>query len=101
MCTALTHEDSLDARPANGAGFPSAVIDSKMMLILTAAVDPIKGSTVAANALLQDPANRSMQDFCLFLCNRIRGSQRVQLCKVQRFIRINIADPGEKRLIEQ
>lgn len=101
MCAALTNNDALDPCPTDRTGFSEAVIHPKVILILTSAIDPIEGCSVAANAILQDPADRRMQRLRLSYRDRIRCSQRMQFCEMQRLIRINIAKPGKKRLVEQ
>ena len=101
MSTALAHNDPLDACPTDGAGFSGAVIHSKMILILTAAIDPIEGRAVATDAFLQDFTDRFMQRLRLFHRDRIGGSQRMQFCQMQGLIGINIAKAGKKGLVQQ
>lgn len=101
MRAALANDDPLDTCPAYRAGFSSAVIHSKVILILTTAIHPVERGAVAANAFLQDFANRFMQRLSLLYRDRIRCNQRMQFCEMQRFIRINIAKSGKKRLVKQ
>src|SRR5215207_2192343 len=101
MSTALANEDSDDVCPADRTGFPCPVIYPEIVLKLTAAVDPIDRRAIAANALLQNPADRFVQRLSLFYRDGIGGSQRVQLRKMQRFICVNVAKPGEEGLVEQ
>ena len=101
MSAALTNDDPFDTCAADRAGFSCTVIHSKMILILTAAIDPIEGCAVAADAFLQDFADRFMQCLRLFHRDRIGGSQRMQFCDMQGFIGIDIAKPGKKGLVEQ
>jgi hypothetical protein len=96
MCAALTNDDPFDVCSTDRAGFSSPIVNSKMILIFSAAIDPIKGGAVAANAFLQDAADRSMQPLGLAHRDRIRRGQGMQLCEMQRFIGVNIAKPGKK-----
>lgn len=101
MSTALANDDPLDACPADGAGFSSAVIHSKMILILTAAIDPIERCAVATDAFLQNHTDRFMQRLRLFHRDRIRGGERMQFCHMQGLIGINISKAGKKGLVQQ
>ena len=65
MCAALTNDDSLNLRAADGAGFALTVVHPKIILILTAAIDPVDGGAVAADAFLQHLADRFAQRLSL------------------------------------
>ena len=58
MCAALTNDDPFDARPADRTGLSGAVIHSKVILIFTAAIDPVEGGAVPAYAFFQDATDR-------------------------------------------
>src|SRR5687768_8874845 len=100
MSTALADNDPLDTCPADGTGFSGAIIHSKMILILAAAIHPVERGAVAANAFLQDFTDRVVQRLRLIHRYRIRRSQRMQFCKMQGLIRIYISEPGKKRLVQ-
>lgn len=51
---ALADDQSLDDRPAHGAGFSLAAIDAEVILEFATAIDPVNARAVAADALLQD-----------------------------------------------
>jgi len=101
MCAALTNDNAFDACSADRTWFSGAVIHSKVILILTAAIDPVEGRSVAANAFLQDFADRLMQYLRLLQRDRIGSSQGMQLREMQRFICIYIAEPGKESLVQQ
>jgi hypothetical protein len=52
MSAALTNNHTFDVCATHRTGFAYPVIDPEMVLILAAAIDPIKGRAVAANAFL-------------------------------------------------
>lgn len=99
MGAALTHDDPFDRCPADGARFPGPVIHLKV--ILTTAVDPVEGCTVAANTFLEDTSDSFVQCLRLFRSDRIRRCQGVKFGAMQRFVRVDVPKPGKKRLVEQ
>ena len=101
MCAALTDNDTLDLCATDGTGFSFTIIHPKMILIFTAAIDPIYGCAVSADAFLQNFADRFMQRSGLFHRDGIGGGQRMQFRDVQCFIGIDVAQPGKKCLVEQ
>lgn len=70
MRTALTNSDSFDLRAAIQTRLSFAVVGSKIILELSAAIYPIYGCAVAADALFQHSADRVMQRFSLFRRDR-------------------------------
>ena len=52
------------------------------------------------NAAQQNPADAFQQAARLVWRDGIGGLERVQLAEVQGFVRVNIAQPGEKTLIQ-
>lgn len=78
-----------------------AVVYSKIILKFSAAIDPINGRAVATDAFLQDVLDRVAQRFRLFYRDRTRIALRVQFGDVQRLVGVNIAQSGDKRLVEQ
>ena len=61
MCSALTNCDAYDFYAAVFTGLAFAVVGSKMVLEFSAAIDPVDGRAVAADALGQHHADRFMQ----------------------------------------
>src|SRR5262245_45793920 len=78
VCAALTNDHSLNRRAADGAGLALTVVHPKIILILTAAIDPINGCAVAADAFLQDLADRFVQRLSLSRRHRIGRGDRMQ-----------------------
>ena len=69
MCATLADSDPLDRRPAMGARLSLPAINTQLILILPAAIDPINGCAIPADALLQDASHAAPQDFGLLLFN--------------------------------
>ncbi len=101
MCSALADHHALDFSPAYGAGLTLAAIDPEMVLEITAAVDPIYTGPVTTDAFLQHLPDSRPKIPGLFNCDRIRHRQRVKPGHVQRFVRINITQPGKEGLVKQ
>ena len=101
MCTALSDGKFLYDRTANGTGFAVTAIHSKMILKLTAAIDPVDAGAVAADTFPKNGADRFVQRGGLFPRNGIRHCQRVQSGDMQTFVCINISEPGDEGLVEQ
>jgi hypothetical protein len=101
VCAALSNRNAFDLRAADGAWFSFPVIDSKMVLEFTAAIDPIDGRSIAADAFAQDLADRIMQSLSLFRRYRIGRGQWMQFRDMQGFIRVNVAQTCNECLIEQ
>lgn len=101
MGAPLTDDEPDDLCATGGAGFSCAVIHPKMVLEFTAAIDPINGSAVATDTFPQYFADRFMQRLSLFRRYRIGRGAWMQFCNVQNFIGVNVAQPGEERLIEK
>ena len=101
MRTALTDRDAANFRAAVLAGFACAVIGTKIILEFAAAIDPVDGCAVAADALFQHGADRVVQRFSLFCRDRTRCAQWMKFRDVQGFVGVDVAEPGEEPLIEQ
>ena len=101
MCTALPNSELLYFSAADRAGFAFTAIHTKIILKLTAAIDPVDAGAVAADAFLQHRLDRFMQRLSLFLRNRIRLRGWMQLRNVQTLIGVDVAKTGEKCLVEE
>src|SRR5215207_2344735 len=101
MRAALTDKDTFYFCATNETFFIGTSIHSEVILEITAAVDPVKGCSVTADSLTQYIVNRFMQCPGLFRRYGIGCSQRVKFRSVQSFIRVDVAKPGEKRLVQQ
>ena len=66
MRASLTDENAFDFRAAMFAGFAFAVVHAKIILEFSAAIDPVYGCAVTADAFVQHLADRVMQTFSLF-----------------------------------
>jgi len=101
MCAALTDRDALDLCATDRTGFSFTIIYPKMILIFTAAIDPIYGCAASTDAFLQNFTDRLTQCPGLFHCYGIRCGQWMKFRNMQCLIRIDVAQPGEKSLVEQ
>lgn len=101
MGAALTYDDALNFGSADRTRFSCPVIHTKVILEFTAAIDPVDGCAVAADALTEDTADCFVQCVCLGSGNGVRGSQRIELGKVQRLIGVDIAQSRKKGLVQQ
>jgi len=101
MCAALTDSHALNFCAACRAGFSFTIIHAKMILEFTAAIDPIDGGAIAANAFLQHLADRVPQRLSLFRRYGIGGCQRMQFRDIQGFISVHVAKQGKKGQEEQ
>ena len=101
VCAALADNELLDLGAAHRTRLALATINSKMILKIAAAIDPVYAGAVAADAFLKDSLDGLVQSFSLFAGYRIRKDQRVEFCHVQGFVAIDITQTGEKGLIEQ
>ena len=101
MRPALAYDQPLDLRAANRAGLSLAVVHPEIILEFAAAIDPVNGRAVAADAFLQNLTDRFMQRLSLLLRHRIRHSQRMQFRDVQRLVRVDVAQPGKEALVEE
>ena len=101
MCSTLTDCELLNCGSADRAGFALAVVDAKIILIFTAAIDPVYTGAVAADAFAQHGADRFVQILRLFLCDVVGCGAWVQSGEVQAFVSVNIAKPGKEGLVEE
>jgi len=101
MCATLTNDQALDQRPTNRAGLTFPIIHAEVILELSTAIDPVDAGPATADTLLQDFPDRLPQGLCLLPTNGIGRCKRVQTCPVQSFVGIDIAQPGQKGLVEQ
>ena len=79
MCAALPYNQPLDFRPAYGTGLIFPIIHPKIILEFAAAIDPINGRAVAADAFGQHRADRIMQTGGLLPSDGIGGGLRMEL----------------------
>ena len=68
MCATLPNDDLLNLCTTDRAGCAFAVVHSKIILELTAAIRPIKGCAIATDAGPQNLADRFMQRLSLLRC---------------------------------
>ena len=61
MGAALADDDALDGGPAVVACVAGALVDVKIVLEITAAVDPVDAGALALDAILQHPAYAGQQ----------------------------------------
>jgi len=101
MCAALTDNKPYDFCVAYRARFSCAIIHAEMILEFAAAIDPVNGCAVAADAFLQYGTDRFMQRLSLFRRYRIGCGDWMQFRDVQCLVGVDIAQPGEKRLVEE
>ncbi len=101
MGTALANYDAHDLGAANRAGFTCASINAKMVLEISAPVNPIDAGPVAGDTMLKHLADALQQAPSLIFCKGIGKGQGVQLCQVQSFIGIDISQPRQEGLVKQ
>jgi hypothetical protein len=65
MGASLPNDEPLYGSPANGAWLAAAIVDSKVILELPAAIYPIDAGAVPANSLPQDDPDGMMQALSL------------------------------------
>src|SRR6185503_17528084 len=98
MSTALTDQYAPDFCAADGTLLICASIHAK--LELAAAIDPVKGCTVAPDPFIQHGVDRFMQHPGLSCGDRVRESQWMDLRNVQRLIRVDVTEPCNKSLVQ-
>jgi hypothetical protein len=101
VSSALANRYSLDRFSAGQAGFTAALVNPEIILKITPTVYPINTRTLTLDTLPQNLPDAFPQALCL---NSIQGAgniQRMQPRHVQRFISIDIPQPGDKFLVEQ
>ena len=101
MRAALTYRQFYDLGSTHKTGRAFAVVHAKIILIFTAAINPVNAGAVAANAFLQHGLDRFAQRRGLFQRYGIRQPEWVQLRHVQGLIRIDVANPGEEGLVSE
>ena len=99
--TALADAQRFDWRSALPARFARPAIHIQMPLHAAAEIHPVDRGSVLANRLAQHYANRPPQRTNLLLRKFITPRQRMQSGPKQRFVGVNIADPGDNRLVQQ
>lgn len=105
MCAALTNNHLFDRRAAACAWFTRLVVNIEVILVaarFTVAIAVIAQRTAAIlDALEQREANARMQASHFVVGQAIRQAKWVQLRIPQRFVGVDIANPGNDRLVEQ
>ncbi len=79
MRAALTYRQFYDLGSTHKTGRAFAVVHAKIILKLTAAIDPIDAGAVAADAFLQHGLDRFIQRLCLFQRYSLGRPERMQL----------------------
>ena len=101
MRTPLTDHDPPYGRPTNRTRLALAIIHSKVVLKLAAAIHPVDAGTISPNALTQDAPDRFMQALGLGAGDRVGWLEWVQPGNVQRLVCVDIAQTGNKGLIQK
>ncbi len=101
MGAPLPNHDTCNWRATFRAGFAGALVDAKIILEITAPVDPINTGAVAGDAIAQNGTDARKQPGSLPPGNGIGGGERMQASQVQGFIHIDIPHAGQERLVEQ
>ena len=101
MRAALPDQDALDWGPTPPAGLARSAIDPKEILIVALRINPINGRAVVLDAVVQRRSNCFMQRRNLTVVEVSGPAEGVEPGSPERFVRINIAHPGNKRLIQQ
>lgn len=101
MCAAPAERNPADGRAAVEARFSGAVVDAKVVLMFAAAIYPINAGAVVFDGRIQGLADASPQGAGFGLGECIAAPLRMQAGAVQRFVGVNVADPGDDGLIEQ
>jgi len=101
MGAALADNPACNRRATFRAGLAAAAISPEVILKTPPAVNPVNAGAVAADALLQYRANGVQQAGGIFAAEQMGRGERVQAGKVQGFIGVDVAQSGDKRLVEQ
>ncbi len=101
MSPSLGDNDALDARGADGTGHTCAPIDSKVILEIAAAVNPVNAGSQMLYARLEGGSNGAPQRLNLCRSKPVRAVARVDLRAVQGFIDVDVSHPGYESLVEQ
>ena len=101
MRTALSNDNALDGGSALVTGFFSPLINLKLILEITAAVNPVDAGAVGFDPGLEHILD-AFQQQCSLLWRQIGGlGLGVQLGTVQSFISVDIANARNEALIQQ
>lgn len=101
MGAALAEGDALDGRAADGTGLAGALVDAEVVLKIAAAIDPIDGGAIAANAFFQNTAYSLKESGGLLRGKPVRQRQGVQAGQVKGFVGVDVSQAGEESLVEQ
>ena len=101
MRTALPDQGAFNRGPATLAGFARSTIDPKEILVVALRINPVNGRAVVLNTVVQRRSNCFMQHGDLAAIKLSSPAEGMEPSPPERFVRINIAHPGNKRLIQQ
>ena len=101
MRAALPDQGALDWGSTPPTGLARSTIDPKEILIVAFRINPINGRAVVLDTVVQRRSNCFMQRCNLTIVEVSGSAERVESGSPERFVRINITHPGNKRLIQQ
>jgi hypothetical protein len=101
MRPALSHEDATDARAADRTGLARALVDPEVILKLTAPIHPVDARPVVSQPATKRRADPPPKPADLLIAEPVAAPERVEAGPVQRLIGIDVAETGDKSLIEQ
>ena len=87
--------------PTTPAGLARSAIDPKEILIVAFGIDPINGRAVVFNAFVQGCSDRFMQRRNVTVGEVSGSGEGMESGSPERFVRINIAHPGNKGLVQE
>ena len=101
MRAALPDQSAFNRGTTPPAGLARSTIDPKEILIVALRINPINGRTVVFDAIVQRRSNCFMQRCNLTVVEVSGPAEGMEPGPPERFVRINITHPGNKRLIQQ
>ena len=91
MGAALPNDDTLDGRSADRTRLSRPLVNPKVVLEFTAAVDPVDARPMMENACLENLANARQERLCISEGYLLRRGEGMQPGKEERFIGIDVA----------
>lgn len=101
MRAALPDQGAFNRGPTTPAGLARSAIDPKEILVVSLRINPINSRAVVLDAVVQRCSNCFVQRCNLAVIEVRCPEKRMESGAPERFVRIDIADPGNKRLIQQ
>jgi hypothetical protein len=101
MGTALTDQDALNCSTTHGTRLARPIINSEVILEVAAAIDPIDAGSVPPDPFLKHRTDGFPERFSLLAAEGVGRLERVKPGTMKSFIGIDVAKPGEERLVQQ